>query len=221
VLVSETQNGNLRTCHWKSHYPIAAYLVAIAVTNYSYYSNYVPLGSGDSLQVLNYVYPEDLTYAQSNTPGIISIIQLYDSLTITYPFFKEKYGHCQFGWGGGMEHQTMTYLVSFDYSLMAHECAHQWFGDMVTCGSWEDIWLNEGFATYWQGMTVEHYDPSNWMGWKQSQRDYIISQPDGSVLCTDTTDVGRIFDGRLTYSKGAYLLHMLRWTVGDAAFFQA
>ena len=114
----------------------------------------------------------------------------------------------------------MTYVVSFDYSLIAHECAHQWFGDMVTCGSWEDIWLNEGFATYWQGMTVERYDPNNWMYWKQSERDYIVSAPDGSVKCTDTTDVGRIFDGRLTYSKGAYVLHMLRWVMGDPAFFQ-
>ena len=58
------------------------------------------------------------------------------------------------------------------------------------------------------------------MLWKQSERDYIVSEPDGSVMCTDTTDVGRIFDGRLTYSKGAYVLHMLRWVLGDSLFFQ-
>jgi len=97
---------------------------------------------GDSLQVLNYVYPENLSSAQLQTPDIIPIIQLYDSLTIPYPFRNEKYGHAQFNWGGGMEHQTMSFMVNFNQDLMAHECAHQWFGDLITCGSWEDIWLN-------------------------------------------------------------------------------
>jgi aminopeptidase N len=67
VLVSEVQNGSNTTYHWQTHYPIAAYLIAIAVTNYAYYSNYVPMSSGDSLQVLNYVFPEDLSYAQAST----------------------------------------------------------------------------------------------------------------------------------------------------------
>lgn len=220
ILVSETQNGNFKTYHWKSHYPIAAYLVAIAVTNYSSYSDTATLENGASLQILNYVYPEDLATAQSLTPAIVPVIELYDSLTIDYPFWKEKYGHCEFGWGGGMEHQTMTYCVAFDEWLIAHECAHQWFGDKVTCGSWEDIWLNEGFATYFEGLTQQNLYPWNWDGWKHSQRDYIVSEPDGSVLCTDTTNVGRIFDGRLTYSKGAFVLHMLRWVLGDQQFFQ-
>jgi hypothetical protein len=120
-----------------------------------------------------------------------------------------------------MEHQTMSFVVSFNYSLLAHECAHQWFGDYVTCGSWEDIWLNEGFATYFEGLTVERYFPSNWYNWKNDKRIHITSNPAGSVLCDDTTSVGRIFDGRLTYNKGSYLLHMLRWKLGDATFFNA
>jgi len=219
VLVSETQDGTNKTYHWKSHYPIAAYLVAIAVTNYSQYSNYAILSTGDSLRILNYVYPEDSALASSLTPAIVPVIELYDSLTEDYPFANEKYGHCEFGWGGGMEHQTMTYCVAFDEWLIAHECAHQWFGDKVTCGSWQDIWLNEGFATYFEGLTQQYLYPYNWDSWKQSEVDYIVSEPDGSVMCTDTTDVGRIFDGRLTYSKGAYVLHMLRWQLGDSMFF--
>jgi aminopeptidase N len=106
------------------------------------------------------------------------------------------------------------------HGLIAHECAHQWFGDYVTCGNWEDIWLNEGFATYFEGLTEERFNPSSWMGWKQWRIQNITSQTYGSVLCDDTTNVNRIFDGKLSYDKGAYLLHMLRWKLGDSVFFQ-
>jgi len=219
LLVSETQAGLNKIYHWKTKYPIAAYLVAIGVTNYSVYSNYVPLVGGDSLQVLNYVYPEDSAMAHAMTPDIINTIKFYDSLTIVYPFANEKYGHLQFGWGGGMEHQTMTFLVGFDHGLMAHECAHQWFGDHVTCGSWEDIWLNEGFASYFETLTEERYFHPTFV-WQLQQRILNISSvPDGSVLCDDTMSVGRIFNGRLSYWKGSYVLHMLRWKLGDSAFF--
>lgn len=219
LLSTDTAGANV-THHWKTRYPIAAYLVAIAVTNYSAYSDWVPLQNNDSLEVLNYVYPEYLSTAVTQSPDIIEIIQLYDSLTIPYPFADEKYGHAQFNWGGGMEHQTMTFIAGLGYALMAHECAHQWFGDRVTCGSWEDIWLNEGFATYFEGLTVERYFPASWMSWKMNKISSITSSPGGSVQCMDTTSLWSIFDGRLSYNKGAYVLNMLRWVMGDQAFYQ-
>jgi aminopeptidase N len=118
-----------------------------------------------------------------------------------------------------MEHQTMTFIDWFSWGLITHELAHQWFGNHVTCGSWEDIWLNEGFASYLVTVYVERENPALWRMWLQSDIDYITDEPDGSVLCDDTTSISRIFDDRLTYAKGAYLLHMLRWQVGDSAFF--
>lgn len=219
VLVSDVVLGGNRTCHWQSHYPIPAYLIAIAVTNYSCYSNWVPFGT-DSIEVLNYVFPEDLGAATAQTPDIITSMTFYNNTFIPYPFKDEKYGHAQFGWGGGMEHQTMTFLVNFDYGLMAHELAHQWFGDMITCDSWHNIWINEGFATYLTGLNYEQgLGGMTWSYWKSSTVDEITNDPDGSVFCTDTTSVNRIFDWRLSYCKGAYLLHMLRWVVGDTNFF--
>ncbi len=221
VLVGTYQSPNQNTYHWKSRYPITAYLVGIAVTDYQVFSNYMQIGN-DTLEILNYVFPEDSLAATIQVPFIIDVINLYDSLFINYPFVNEKYGHCQWTWGGGEEHQTMSFVLNFNGPLIAHECAHQWFGDMVTCGSFEDIWLNEGFATYSEALTKEFLlTPADWSNWKASTRSYITSQPGGSVLCDDTTSVSRIFDGRLTYSKGAFLLHMLRWEMGDSAFFQS
>jgi aminopeptidase N len=222
LLLAETSQGNNKIYHWKHRYPIAPYLVAIAVTNYAQYTDQVPLGNGTTLPMLNYVYPENLSAAQSGTAALVKALQFYDSLFVTYPFHEEKYGHAQFGWGGGMEHQTMSFVVNYSWGLLTHELAHQWFGDMVTCGSWEDIWLNEGFATYLEGISRERFpSDQSWANWKQSRINNVTSQPGGSVQVDDTTSVGRIFSGRLSYSKGAYLLHMLRWKLGSEDFFQA
>lgn len=221
TLISETLNGNKKTTHWKHKHPIAAYLIAFAVTNYSVYSDYVPIDN-DSIEVLNYVYPEDLDYAQKNTPAVIDIMQLYNKLFIPYPFADEKYGHAQFGWGGGMEHQTMSFMGSFGFSLIAHELAHQWFGDYITCASWQDIWLNEGFATYAEGLTIENgLTNDSWPEWKQNKINQITSQPGGSVFVKDTTSEDNIFNSRLSYAKGAMVLHMIRGQIGDQAFFAA
>ncbi|MBA3647517.1 MAG: T9SS type A sorting domain-containing protein [Chitinophagales bacterium] len=220
LLIKCDTEGSWVTMHWKHRYPIASYLIGISVTKYAAFSVFVPDGS-DSIPILNYVFPDQLQYAEESVPSIISPFQLYSSLFGEYPFKKEKYGHMQFGWGGGEEHQTMSSMANFGYEIMVHELAHQWFGDKVTCGSWNDVWLNEGFATYLTGLCYENFSPQlYWPIWKSQTVGNIISQPNGSVFVDDTTSVDRIFSSRLSYKKGSYLLHMLRWKIGDSSFFK-
>lgn len=153
ILLNVVQDGNNVIHHWKHIHAEPAYLIAIAVADYSEYIDWVPLDSGDSLMVLEYVYPCNLLSAQLQTTDIIPTMQFFIELFGDFPF--EKYGHAQFGWGGGMEHSSMTFVGGFNHGLLAHELAHQWFGDKITCGSWQDIWLNEGFATYLEGLTYD------------------------------------------------------------------
>jgi aminopeptidase N len=220
IIVLDTAGGGIRTTHWRHRYPIPAYLVAIAVTNYRKYSH--TAGIFTSFPVDNYVYPEDYSYASNKTPVIEDLIAFYESLYGEYTFSHEKYGHAQFGWGGGMEHSTITFIVDFTRGLMAHELAHQWWGDDVTCGSWSDIWINEGFATYSEALTQEYFDGERaFYYWKRYADNLISREPHGSVYVygNDTLDVGRVFEWRLSYLKGAMVLHMLRKQLGDNTFF--
>ncbi|MCS6930096.1 MAG: M1 family aminopeptidase [Saprospiraceae bacterium] len=220
LLQGEIVQAGKRTAHWKHRYPIAAYLVAIAVTNYEVLSEPIAVGV-DTVLMVNYIYPESITAAKSSLSYLADHLRLFSELFGPYPFLQEKYGHAQFGWGGGMEHQTMSFMGGFGYELVAHELAHQWFGNKVTCGSWADIWLNEGFATYLSGLCYERFLPQYWHSFKQGRINSATSQPGGSIRVNDTTNVSRIFSGRLSYNKSAMVLHMLRWICGDSLFFRA
>ena len=222
LLIDTSVQENKTVWHWKHKHPIAAYLIAMAVTNYRVYNEEVKLTDGHSLTIENYVYPEAYESAKQKTRLLHPVLKYYDSLLIPYPYKDEKYGHAQCNFRGGMEHQTMTFVGLFSRSLLNHELVHHWFGDYITCGSWQDIWLNEGFATYFEGLASEKGMSSmDWESWKSHHISQATKEPNGSVYVYDTTLVGRIFNSRLSYSKGAILLHMLRWTLGDDIFFDA
>ncbi|MBS3915789.1 MAG: T9SS type A sorting domain-containing protein [Bacteroidetes bacterium] len=222
LISADSLNDSTIIYHWQHKYPVATYLVAMATSNYSEFSNYAKFfNRPDSVQVLNYVFSQSLATAKTEVPKLLPVLRLFDSLFGNYPFEKEKYGHAQFTWGGGMEHQTMSFVVSYDFDLLAHELAHQWFGDKVTCGTWSDLWLNEGFATYCNALCYRYLKPWDWTNRMAGIRNAATSQDDGSIYVTDTATVNRLFSGNLTYNKGAFVLHMLRIKVGDDAFFKA
>lgn len=212
--------GDYTTWHWRHRHPIATYLVCMAVTNYQQYNDTITVGD-ENILVENYVYPEDIEEAQAGTAELAGPMQLFSQLFGLYPFANEKYGHAQCNFGGGMEHQTITFVGLWTYELLAHELAHHWFGDYVTCASWEDVWLNESFATYLSALCYEFLKPDEFQNFLYWRKVWAVSNPGGSVFCDDTTSVSRIFNGQLSYSKGALVLHQLRWVIGDDNFFTA
>ncbi|PZR23804.1 MAG: peptidase M1 [Flavobacterium psychrophilum] len=221
---SQTENEDgTKTTHYRHQYPIPAYLVAISISNYGIFTQTAGTVPNE-FPIVNYLYPESQTQNEQNLAVTLPIMDFYEQTFETYPFHNEKYGHAQCGFGGGMEHTTVSFMGSFGRNLIAHELAHQWFGDKVTCGSWKDIWLNEGFATYLSGMVIEHldgYEP--FRNWKLSNIANITSEDGGYIYLTDadTLSSNRIFSSRLSYNKGAMVLNMLRVKLGDPVFFQA
>jgi aminopeptidase N len=208
---------------WKSRHPIAYYLISVAVAPYIEWVSYANPTGGPRIPIVDYVYDQNaLNYYQSEINRTAGFIENYSTLVGLYPFANEKYGHCTAPIGGGMEHQTMTTQDGYDFTLTAHELFHQWFGDNVTCASWEDIWLNESFASYGEYLSLQAFSTSAAArSWMDTAHQYAF-QHNGSVYVPDTTNVGRIFDYYLTYKKGAGVVHMLRYLLNDdTKFFRA
>ena len=208
---------------WKSIYPIDYYLIFIAVAEYQDYSIYATIPqTGEQLLIQNYIYntPECLSENQAAIDETKDQIEYYSEIFGEYPFSCEKYGHALAYLGGAMEHQTMTTTGYFSEFLIAHELAHQWFGDNVTCASWQYIWLNEGFATYAELLWDEHKNGREdaFNSFRKYEMANVISYgKTGSVFVPIEyiDDEDRIFNSTLSYNKGAVLLHMIRYELGD------
>ncbi len=227
VLTDIQEDGKTHTFTWKTTYPMAYYLLSFAVADYRDYSFYAPLSDeNDSVLVQNFIYNSDEVYAdlKEDVLKTAPMITTFSKLLVDYPFAREKYGHCMAPMGGGMEHQTMTTIQDFDFFLVAHELAHQWFGDHVTCGNWQDIWVNEGFASYLEYVAAQELlgqeEADEWMNTAMS---LALRETTGSVYVPeeDVEDTYRLFDYGLSYKKGAILLHMIRFILdNDVLFFR-
>lgn len=232
LLVAEVPKpGNKKQYQWKTRYPMNYYLPHFSIGNYMEYNIYAkPLAMApDSILVQNYIV-DNASYFTTNKPNIdktTAFIELYSDQFGLYPFKNEKYGHVHASIGGGMEHQTMSTMNSFGSTLIAHELGHQWWGDNVTCASWNHIWLNEGFASYSEYLAIESLpalfttSAANYM---QNVHNNVMSSATGSVYVPEDQvyNEGRIFSGRLSYNKGSAIIHTLRFIMqNDNLFFQA
>jgi aminopeptidase N len=210
---------------WQNNHIIDYYLISVAITKYVEYDLYAhPIYlAPDSILIQNYIYDGAInnpSWVNTQKPilnQMPSVLEFYCKMYGMYPFYKQKYGHCMAPFNGGMEHQTMTSLGFFDYYVDAHELAHQWWGDNVTCKSWGDIWINEAWAAYSEHLTAQYLDPTNFAPNLTTAHNNVMSQPGGSCFFTgvDTLDANVIFDSRLTYDKGGSIIHTLRFVTND------
>jgi aminopeptidase N len=220
TLESVISNGDgTRTHSYHMAQPVSTYLISLAVSNFATISQTASGG----LPLTHYVYPSHYNLALFDWANVPAMIDFYSDVYIDYPF--ESYGMAMAPLGGAMEHQTMT---TFGQALVngnrrfepvvAHELAHQWWGDMVTCRTWAEIWLNEGFATYFDALfTEDFYGPEAFREqMADNRRSYFNGEAGGE---------GRfpIYDpeymwGVTVYEKGAWILHMLRQVLGTSAW---
>lgn len=205
------------TYWWQERYPITTYLVSLAIYPYHTYSDWYVTPQNDSMEVQFYVFPQNVNRVRDNYAKTVPMLETLSELFGEYPFIKEKYGHAEFIWGGGgMEHQTITSLAGYSESLIVHELAHQWWGNMVTCETFHDIWLNEGFATYTEALWWEQQLGPEAMHQDMARNVYLGDE----TVYVENPQVDNIFYYRSTYMKAAWVLHMLRHVIGDEVFFE-
>jgi aminopeptidase N len=227
VLLSAVERPDgKKTFHWSTRYPHSTYVISVAISAYSQFTHWYRYAAADSMPMPYYVYPEKLAAAQVSFSRAPEMMEFFSDTFGEYPFIEEVYGTALAEVGGAMENFTCTTygqaLVTGTHAydwVVAHEMAHSWFGNSVTLAGWPDIWLNEGFATYADALWHEHTGGA-------SSLDARMSYFKSEYFAEDAASRFPMYDplnlwGATVYEKGAWVLHMLRYLVGDAAFFDA
>lgn len=210
--------GGTKTFTYQENYPITTYLMHFAVSQFAKWSDWYYPTSGDSVELRYFIWPEDSVQSIVAFQYLSLAMTLFDSIYGHYPF--DRYGQdavYPFAWGG-MEHQEQTtihrwWILWQAETGMAHELAHQWWGDMITCVDFRDIWLNEGFATY-SDANYQWYrfgSVDTFYSTMQSRAsDYFASDAVWRHPLYDPP-ITELFDWGHSYCKGSWVLHMLRY----------
>ena len=223
LLLEKTPVNEKTLFHWQEHHPIATYLIAVSVGDFAHEQQSYESIDGNIIPFEYYYYPEHAGFVQKDWQNTGTMMRFFEETFSSYPF--DKYGMVELPVSGAMEHQTMTSYGQnlltgnnkFDY-IVAHELAHQWWGDLVTLKDWREIWLNEGFASYSEALYFEH------IGGPEDLKVYMQGLKD--LYLKEVRNIGHfpIYDpeymwGGTVYQKGAWILHMLRRQIGDSSFF--
>lgn len=226
LLIEETDLGSgLRMTHWQQSVPIASWLNAVGVARFTSRT----FDTVRNIPLQTWVYPQDRDkgIATFELP-VRQSIELFGSKVGPYPY--EKLANVEVPQGGGMEHASAIFYGESAVTmgpanrLVAHEIAHQWFGNSVTENDWDDVWLSEGFATYFALLYVEHYSGVDaFEEALQDSRQSILTvdrdSPGQTVIHQNIQDLTAIFNG-LQYTKGSWVLHMLRGEIGTEEFWE-
>ncbi|MFZ4542550.1 MAG: M1 family aminopeptidase [Saprospiraceae bacterium] len=211
---------------WKSNYPTNYYLISFNVGKYVPYHFDVALpGKSDgSMPVMNFLYNQTSIIKQKPILDQVgSFLGNYSNLFGLYPFHKEKFGTVIVPLSGGMEHQTIVNLATdYDKYLVAHEMAHQWWGDNINLKSYHDVWLSEGWATYSEYLTAESLFPAEAKNIMDTDHNNALRQASGRTYIADTTNFNTIYNYDNVYMKGAVIAHTLRAEIAnDSLFFSS
>ncbi|MBA4311629.1 MAG: hypothetical protein C0417_03260 [Chlorobiaceae bacterium] len=227
LLKSIDHKNGMATYNWETKYPIATYLISVAVAPYKEFSENYKSISGKEMEIYYYVFPEDSIKARTDFINTTKILSFFEQIFGEYPFIDEKFGFAEVDGEMTMENQTIPsiqqnmFTGDRQYELtLAHETAHQWFGNLITPVDWKHTWLNEGFATYAEALYLEHRKG------KEAYQKYInsmMSMPEGTYITPVAGRSDTAFWDSFSpsqYYKGAIVLHMLRRMVGDSIFFE-
>jgi aminopeptidase N len=215
LLVEAIDEGDSRTYVWEANDPMASYLATINIAEFEMIQEEGPEG----LPIINFFPPARSRWLQRDFAPTAAMIAYYSDLIGPFPF--ESYGAIVMDvpFGGALETQTRPVFGSTATMemIVAHELAHQWFGNSVSLASWQDIWLNEGFATYLHHLWTEHTKGKR--VFDATLRGMYTTMKLRQMSPPGKPDLSGIFDASV-YTRGAWTLHALRLTVGDDTFFQ-
>ncbi|HTY07568.1 MAG TPA: M1 family metallopeptidase, partial [Candidatus Edwardsbacteria bacterium] len=214
--------GGAVTWHWREDHAIATYLMALHASQYVFWTDTARTAAGDTIPLNYFVWPQDTALSRA----------VFDSVAVMMGCFSQRFGRYPFAkYGmvavspfmyGGMENQTITtiirdWLSGNDQYGIAHELSHMWFGDMVTCGTWADIWLNEGFASYCEAIYYESRTGGKPGQYMEATFGTALTGNANSYPIYDPP-LPLIYDVSMEYAKGAWVLQMLRGVMGGCSF---